>query len=304
MTQPLAIDVILRTHNRRDLLPAAVESVFAADSRGIDWRLLVVDNASTDDTPAFLNDLRSQHDGRLVCLHEPRPGGQHALNCGLRHAKADIVAFFDDDERIEAGWFQAIRREFADSEIDFIAGPVLPAGVEDFPDWLPEGFGGVLGIIDHGNDRSAYGEGFPGMLTQGNCALRRRLFSQTGLYPSELPTAEDLWLWQRLRALGKTGVYCPDFVVRHVMQQERITRRYFRKWAVRQGRDLAVCDKLAGARPLILAPWYWRQIAGCSARWTFGRGSPAERFRDELNLRIAAVYARTQFREWLGLNPA
>lgn len=289
----LAIDVVLRTCNRRALLTEAVASFFAADRSGVTARLLIVDNGSTDGTADELARLAHRHGPDLVTLFEPRPGGQHALNCAIARARAPVVAFFDDDERIAPGWLQAIRREFADPETDYIAGPVLPAGELAWPEWLPSGYGGVLGIIDHGPDPRRFGPGFSAMLTQGNCALRRDLLVEAGPYPDDLPTAEDRWLNQWLQDHGKTGRYCPDLLVRHVMQPERITPAYFRQWARREGRDLAVCDRLARNPSLFRRPWYWRQLARSVVRCVLPGLAPAERFRAELDCRVALAYAET-----------
>ncbi len=286
------IDVILRTHNRAAMLEAAIASFFAADHDGISARLIVVDNASSDGTDALLKVLGAVHGGRLLALHEPKPGGQHALNCALARAQAPIIAFFDDDERIAPGWLQAIVREFADPETDYMAGPVLPLTQSPLPDWLPAGFGGVLGIIENGQERRRYEDGFAGMLTQGNCALRRTVFTQIGPYPAQLATSEDRWLNQWLVEQGKTGFYCPDFAVHHVMQAERLTRAYFRSWARREGHDRALCDRLAAVRPLVAQPWYWKLIAGSAVRRLLRSGDAADRFHDELTLRIALAYAR------------
>lgn len=286
------IDTVLRTHNRSTMLEAAVASFFAADHSGLAARLLVVDNASTDGTAEVMGALVSRHGERLVPLYEARPGGQHALNCGIASATADVIAFFDDDERIDAGWLQTIAREFADPPTDYIGGPVRPLGEPALPDWLPAGFGGVLGIIDSGPERRRFEPDFSAMLTQGNCALRRAVFDAVGPYPDALPTAEDRWLNQWLQVQGKQGFYCPDLVVEHVMQPERITQRYFRRWAAREGRDLAVCDRLAGTPSLLGQPWYWRQLVGDASSWVWPGTAAAARFRAELNLRVAWAYLR------------
>jgi glycosyltransferase involved in cell wall biosynthesis len=288
----MQVDVVLRTHNRQDLLPEAVASFFAADRSGMAARLLVVDNASSDGTARLIANLADRHGPDLVALYEPRPGGQHALNRAIASSAAEVVAFFDDDERIAAGWLQTIRREFADPATDYIAGPVKPLTAEAFPPWLPAGFGGVLGIIDSGDQRRRFGDGFAGMLTQGNCAVRRAIFALVGPYPDELPTAEDRWLYQWLEGNGRQGFYCPDMVVGHIMQPERMSRDYFRRWAAREGRDLAVCDRLAGRPSLYAQRWYWRSIAQSLLGLASPLRTPAERFKDELTLRVALAYAR------------
>lgn len=288
----LRLDVIVRTHNREAMLGDAVASFFAADHAGVDARLLVVDNASSDATPQVLADLAARHGDRMVALHEPRPGGQHALNCGIAASTAPVIAFFDDDERIDPAWLQVIAREFADPATDYIAGPVRPLSDAPLPAWLPQGFGGVLGIIDSGAERRRFGPGFSAMLTQGNCALRRRVFEAVGPYPDALPTAEDRWLNQWLVEQGKQGFYCPDFAVGHVMQLERITPDYFRRWAAREGRDLLVCDRLAGRPAPFRQAWYWRHLLQSALRAVMPFGPSAGRLRSELELRVAASYLR------------
>lgn len=292
-----SIDVILRTHNRADMLEAAVDSFVAADRTGIVARLLVVDNRSSDGTPALLATLAQKHAGLVVAVREERPGGQHALNAGLARAQAPVVAFFDDDERVAPDWLQVIAREMADPATDYIAGPALPLWDEPPPEWLPEGFGGVLGIIDSGQRRAAFGPGFAGMLTQGNCALRRAIFAETGPYPAALATGEDRWLYEWLAGHGKRGFYCPDLRIYHVMQRERLSQDYFRKWAAREGRDRATCDRLSGAPNVLGQKWYWRQVVTALGNWLARRGSRADRFRAELELRQArARLAATLFR--------
>lgn len=296
-----SVDVILRTHNRAALLGDAIASFFAADHSGIAARLLVVDNRSSDGTPALLAELAARHRPALVPIREDTPGGQHALNAGLARAEAPVVAFFDDDERVASDWLQVIAREMADRATDYIAGPALPLWDEPAPDWLPDGFGGVLGIIDSGPERRAFGPDFAGMLTQGNCALRRSIFAETGPYPANLPTGEDRWLYEWLQAHGKRGFYCPDLRIHHVMQRERLSQAYFRQWAAREGRDRAVCDRLAGAPNVFVQKWFWRYLGGAARTLLSGSGSKAERFKAELELRQArARFAETLFRRGRG----
>jgi len=292
-----ALDVILRTHNRAALLGPAVESFLSADRAGIAVRLLVVDNRSSDETPALLARLAAANPGLVVALREEQPGGQHALNCGLAAATAPVVAFFDDDERVAPDWLRVIAREMADPATDYIAGPALPLWDGPPPEWLPDGYGGVLGIIDSGPVRTQFSPSFAGMLTQGNCALRRSIFAESGPYPASVPTGEDRWLYEWLTAHGKRGYYCPDLRIHHVMQPERLSQDYFRKWAAREGRDRIVCDRLAGAPSVMGQKWYWRQVLGALGRWITRWGNRSERFRSELELRQArAAISETLFR--------
>lgn len=299
MMDELAVDIVLRTHNRAPILEEAVESLFAADATGVQFRLLLVDNASADGTAALIARMATRFGPRLVPLFEARPGGQHALNCAIARAEAPIIAFFDDDERVGAQWLQTIRREFAEPDTVFITGPCRPLWQGAAPDWLPAGYGGVLGIIDYGMARMRFYRDFGGMLTQGNCALRRWVFDATGPYPADLATAEDRWLNAWLEAEGAEGYYCPDFAVAHLMQAERLDPAYFTRWAAREGRDRAVSDHLSGLPSLFGYRWYWTQMMRSVAMLALRRGSRADRFRARLDLIQARANAATAVRRMI-----
>jgi len=88
------ISVVLPTYNRRSTLQRAVASVLAQDEP--QWELIVVDDASTDDTRAYLATLT---DPRIRALALARNAGVSvARNRGLEAARAEIVAFLDSDD--------------------------------------------------------------------------------------------------------------------------------------------------------------------------------------------------------------
>jgi glycosyltransferase involved in cell wall biosynthesis len=89
------ISVVIATYNRVSLLPRAVESVLA--QHDADFELIVVDDASTDGTRAYLDSLG---DPRIRVLHcETNLGPSGARNRGLEAAGARVVAFLDSDDR-------------------------------------------------------------------------------------------------------------------------------------------------------------------------------------------------------------
>lgn len=99
MSRPL-VSVILPTFNRAELLPGAVESVLAQSWRPLE--LLVVDDGSSDGTPALCQALkaRSEQSGvAAVFLRQANAGPAAARNLALQRAGGDYIAFLDDDDR-------------------------------------------------------------------------------------------------------------------------------------------------------------------------------------------------------------
>ncbi len=77
------------------MLPRAVESVLAQNDA--DFELIVVDDASTDGTRAYLGSLADPRIHVLLCEINLGPSG--ARNRGLEAARAGVVAFLDSDDR-------------------------------------------------------------------------------------------------------------------------------------------------------------------------------------------------------------
>lgn len=91
--EPL-VTVVIPTHNRARLLRRAIISVLAQSHSNLE--LIVVDDASTDDTAAT---VRSIADPRLRYIRlEQNRRAAAARNIGILEAKGELVAFQDDDD--------------------------------------------------------------------------------------------------------------------------------------------------------------------------------------------------------------
>lgn len=90
------VDVIIPTRNRGELTREAVESVRRQTFQR--WRLLVVDDASTDGSVEDLREL-ARLDPRIHVLERPvRGGAQCARQTGLEASTAPFVAILDSDD--------------------------------------------------------------------------------------------------------------------------------------------------------------------------------------------------------------
>ena len=86
--------IILPTHNRATTLPRAVASVIAQNEP--DFELIIINDASTDSTHAWLATL---DDPRIRVVHlEHNQGPSAARNIGINMAAAPVLAFLDSDD--------------------------------------------------------------------------------------------------------------------------------------------------------------------------------------------------------------
>ncbi|MBL4789501.1 MAG: glycosyltransferase family 2 protein [Kordiimonadaceae bacterium] len=90
------VTVVMTAYNTGHLVEAAVASVLAQSHANLE--LMVIDDASTDDTLEILTTLAAK-DSRLKVFHSPKNHGTYwSKNWCLSHAETDFVAFHDSDD--------------------------------------------------------------------------------------------------------------------------------------------------------------------------------------------------------------
>jgi glycosyltransferase involved in cell wall biosynthesis len=241
------ISVVVCTYNRAALLPRVVESLFAQKSDAA-FEILVVDNNSSDDTPAVVASLQSKSPVALRYIHERRQGNAYARNTGVEQAHAPIIAFLDDDVIAGENWIDTIRSVFnRDSEISFIGGKVLPLWEIDPPRWLTRAHWAPLALLDYGDDEKRIAGQTPLGLLTANIAFRKELFDEIGNFSPALQrvkgsigSMEDTEFLMRVCRSSKTGLYVPELITWGWIDPERLTKTYHRRWHMGHGHFYAV----------------------------------------------------------------
>jgi glycosyltransferase involved in cell wall biosynthesis len=101
------ISVVVATHDRAERLAALLQSLRAQTLAPDSFEVVVVDDASSDHTPAILDRERRRDGLRLRVVRRARCGGQAAArNDGWREALAPLVAFTDDDCVVAVDWLE------------------------------------------------------------------------------------------------------------------------------------------------------------------------------------------------------
>ncbi|MCU1378728.1 MAG: glycosyl transferase family 2 [Acidimicrobiales bacterium] len=123
MTTPV-VSVVVATHRRAALLPRLLAALEDQDL-GRPFEVLVVDDASPDDTPEVLAKLVANASLPLRVLRlERNAGPATARNVGWRQAAAPLVAFTDDDCVPRPGWLSALVAGL--DEVDVVQGRTRP----------------------------------------------------------------------------------------------------------------------------------------------------------------------------------
>lgn len=90
------VSVVIPTYNRAETLPRAIES--AVGQTLADIEILVVDDASTDDTASVVREWESADSQIEYLAHAKNRGGGVARNTGIEAAEGTYVAFLDSDD--------------------------------------------------------------------------------------------------------------------------------------------------------------------------------------------------------------
>ena len=247
----MRLDVIVPTYNRQDLLPLALNSLFAAElPAGVEVTVTVVDNNSTDGTRQVVQSFSDRYPERIQYCFEKKQGRSHALNAGIAATSGDLVGIIDDDEEIEASWYRIAVEALQGGDLDFIGGPYIPRWENELPDWVPREYGGVLGWVDGGDRPVPFDRNYPGILMGGNAVFTRSVLQRVGPYATWLGrtdkgllTGEDEELYGRLLAVGAKGMYLPNLIIYHHVPSERVTKSYFRRWCFWRGVSLGLLDR-------------------------------------------------------------
>lgn len=240
------ISVILCTYNRSQSLSKALESVVGSEiPQSLDWELLIVDNNSKDETRQVAETYCHRDPKHFRYIFEAQQGKSFALNRGIREAYGEILAFIDDDVTVEPEWLFELTKPLSDPQWSGTGGRVyLP---KEFipPSWMAcEGNHSLLSILalfDLGSET----RGLPKPPIGNNMAFRKSIFAKYGGFRTDLGPSpgseiryEDTEFGSRVMSGGERILYVPSAVVRHAVEQRRLSKNYFLAYHFDYGRAL------------------------------------------------------------------
>ncbi len=255
------LSVLMATHNGSDTIGRTLAAMTELELPPGGWKLIIVNNASTDDTEAEILKWRARLP--LEYLVEPRLGKPNAINTAFERAEGDLVIMTDDDVLPDANWLVEWRR-IADTYpgISVFGGAIAPAFETPPPSWLPLGdYSMFFGVTP---DR-AEGEILPSDVFGAHCdvfganlAVRRAsidgqaMFDRNFFEGPQGMMGEDTDFVRRLAARGRKVGFAPRARIRHIVHPEQTTWRWILKRCYRHGRFsfvMANCTYVGPAKP-------------------------------------------------------
>jgi glycosyltransferase involved in cell wall biosynthesis len=199
-----AVSVVLAVWNGAPWVAEAVSSLLAQTDEN--FELIVVDDGSTDATPALLAGIA---DPRLRLQRQPHRGLTRALNRGLSAARGDLVARLDADD-VALPERLGRQRAFLAARPDVGLLGTAAREVDDA--------GALVRIVRPPTDDAAIRRALirANPFVHSSVMARRELLARAGGYDETLAVAQDYDLWMRLARLTRLANLAEVLVIRRL----------------------------------------------------------------------------------------
>ena len=210
-----SVSIVIPSYNRAKELERCLRSLFVLDYPAGCFEIIIVDDASNDETSMMLQHLQQEATAYGMAVHtlchEKQQGAGISRNTGTEVAQYDLVAYIDSDCVASPSWLRELVPAFQDAKIGAVGGMIraydrktLLGSYEDVRSSLYMG---------------AYSQrvSLKGPLTYlptANMVVRRTIWQElTGFAP--MTKGEDVDFCRRLLLSGASVMYIARGVVCH-----------------------------------------------------------------------------------------
>lgn len=194
----MRISFVIPAHNEAKSIGNCLSSILRELKRGrYHAEIIVVDNASTDDTA----EIAMRYPGVMV-VRERTKGLVHARQAGFAASTGDLVAHVDADTMLTPGWLETVRKEFGrDPKLVCLSGPFIYYDLTPRARRLTRMFYRIAFCIYLMN---RFVLRISSMVQGGNFVVRRRALQAIGGFDTRISFyGEDTDIAKRLIKVGK-----------------------------------------------------------------------------------------------------
>lgn len=182
------VSVIIPTYNRERFIADAIDSVLTQTYD--DFEVIVVDDGSSDGTPAILSRYA---DDRLIHLRQNNNGRSRARNRALAIARGKYIAFLDSDD-VYLPDKLALQVSFLDSHPD--VGMIYTSAACIDEEGRGINYRYVASVSGDIYRHIAFFE--PVTITLPTVMARRSVFDRAGMFDERMERFEDTDMWRRI----------------------------------------------------------------------------------------------------------
>lgn len=226
------ISIVIPTFNRAESLSRSIESVIGQTLDAEDYEIVIVDDNSKDETQTIAENFVQQFPGFVRYLRTKHAGLHQARHVGAIAAKAEILAYTDDDAVCDEYWVEELLSAYDNHDIGCAGGKTAVKWDGKPPDWfIPhEAF---LAKLD-------YGPGFrtltPSESIYGvNFSIKKHVLCKVGGFHPDLINGQrvgdgEIGLCKALHNNDISIGWVPTAIVQHVKSVSDFgTERYLKR---------------------------------------------------------------------------
>jgi len=235
------ISIVICTFNGTKRLQPTLESIFKQKlTLTVPWELIIIDNASTDQTSEFCKNIIEQNHFQqpYKIIYESQQGCNHARLRGLNEIQYKWLLFCDDDNHLfpdylEKGW-KILQNK---TNIGVLGGQGIGLFETTKPDWFDTYFSSFAvgpqckknGILPFNDKRKLYSAGSffhaSSLLTYYDNNFTTIM---TGPKANELTRGEDTEWCMMIQLMGLDLYYSDDLLFYHLMTASRLNWNYYK----------------------------------------------------------------------------
>lgn len=265
------VSVVICTRDRAASLARTLQSLGRMSiPKDLRWELIVIDNASTDETNAVLT--RFQRSLPLRWEFEAAPGVSNAKNHAVTIVQGNYILWTDDDVIVDPLWLAAYIDAFCRwPDGAFFGGKIIPLFDEPMPHWLRDSWpmiGNVFAYRDFGDQPIQFRLEGNRLPYSANFAIRaaeqRAYLYDPTLGPGTWVPGEETDVIERMLKDGKSGYWVPEAKVQHCTSRSRQTTRYIGEYYRKKGRATAYVSnsrEYTGPQMFGVPRWLVRRMA-------------------------------------------
>ena len=203
---PPAVSIVVPTFERPDQLQECLASLAALDYPRDRYEVIVVDDGGAAAIEPIIAALRPGLDVTLI--RQVNAGPAAARNTGAAHAGGQVLAFTDDDCRVDPGWLRGLTDALAAAPGSMVGGQT----VNDASGIYPAMSQLIVDVVYRHYNRDPMQARF---LASNNVAFSADGFREVGGFDPDFRFSEDRDLCDRWRHSGRRIVHTPAALVYH-----------------------------------------------------------------------------------------
>lgn len=234
------ISLVICTYNRSRYLPGSLESINLQTMDKNLFEVVVIDNASTDDTKEIIHNYISKNPSiHITYYFEQNKGLSFARNRGIAEARSPLIAYVDDDVILTPDYLKELLSFFdKNPEAAGAGGKVIPkyeSGSE--PAWMNKYLAGFVGNVNHGTEIKLF---TPSMKYPAGCNMiyKKNILLKAGGFNNDLKfRSDDKYIFYKVHEISDQIYYLPDAWLYHYIDSYRLDMKNFKTLFLKTGNE-------------------------------------------------------------------